>query len=70
MLGSIVGDFAGMPPLMKRLDRLAAREPNFAWHEYYLRLGSALFLHGDIVERDMNAEDLVLARRRKGASRG
>ena len=56
----VLGNHDHMPPLMQRLDRLADREPNFVWHEYLVRLGSAAFLHGDIVERDMGADDLAV----------
>jgi UDP-2,3-diacylglucosamine hydrolase len=65
----VLGNHDHMPPLMRRLDELAAREPNFAWHEYYLRIGSAVFLHGDIVDRDMDAKELALARRSRPHTR-
>jgi UDP-2,3-diacylglucosamine pyrophosphatase LpxH len=61
----ILGNHDHVPALMQRLDLLAAREPNFAWHEYYLRTGNAVFLHGDVVERDMDPEELALSRRNR-----
>lgn len=36
------------------LNRLAVTQPRFYWHEYFLRLGNALFLHGDCTHRPMN----------------
>jgi len=37
------------------LDDLAGEHPNFVWHEVSLRLGDALFLHGDCAHRRMDA---------------
>lgn len=61
----VLGNHDHVPALMKRLAKLAVREANFAWHEYCLRLGGAVFLHGDIVERDMDADQLAQARLRR-----
>ena len=37
--------------------------PNFHWHRYYVRLGSNLFMHGDVADReDHNAQSLAAAR--------
>ncbi len=33
---------------VERLDVLARSTPNLTWHPYYLRVGSTLFLHGDV----------------------
>lgn len=46
------------------LETLADALPNLEWHPYYVRLGTSLFLHGDVANRKMNAEDLE--RYRKG----
>ena len=39
-----------------------ARVPNLSWHRYYVRLGSSVFLHGDVADKTMNAEMLAEAR--------
>jgi UDP-2,3-diacylglucosamine hydrolase len=65
----VLGNHDHVPSWMRRLDELATRDPNFAWHEYYLRIGTAMFLHGDIVDRDMAAEELALARRSRPHTR-
>ena len=33
-----------------------------SWHRYYLRLGSSVFLHGDVADKTMNAQRLAEAR--------
>lgn len=43
---------------MEALEVFAEEHDNFAWSPYYLRLGSALFLHGDVTIRKMTAADL------------
>lgn len=40
------------------LDAFAAERPNFAWCPFYLRLGTSLFLHGDVANWKMSASDL------------
>lgn len=40
------------------LEELSERTPNFSWHPYYLRVGSTLFLHGDVANRKMNHRQL------------
>ncbi len=35
-------------PFIEHLDGLAADTPNFQWHPSHLRLGTVLFLHGDL----------------------
>ena len=44
---AVLGNHDHMPPLMRRLDCLADREPNFVWHEYLVRLGGAAMQFGD-----------------------
>jgi hypothetical protein len=49
------------------LDKLAEREgllPNLFWHQFYLRLGDHVFLHGDAAGRRMTPEKLVRLRSR------
>jgi UDP-2,3-diacylglucosamine pyrophosphatase LpxH len=47
-----------------RLGELKRRLPNFSWHRYYLRLGSNIFLHGDVADRKFTAARLAAARNR------
>lgn len=47
------------------IDRLAMAETgmaNLAWHRYYVRLGTSVFLHGDVADKEMNAQTLAEAR--------
>ncbi|NLX95927.1 MAG: hypothetical protein GXY83_07110 [Rhodopirellula sp.] len=49
------------------IDRLVNLEnaiPNLSWYPYYFRLGSNLFLHGDVADRVMSEEMLTHARSR------
>lgn len=49
------------------LDRLADFAPtldNFQWYPFYVRLGSAVFLHGDVAGRMMDARALCDSRQR------
>ena len=60
---------AGFP---ERLDSLTAALPRFHWHEYSLRLGATLFLHGDCTTRRMTGGELrqYRARWRRDSQRG
>ncbi len=40
------------------LEDLAKHTSNFSWHPYYLRVGSTLFLHGDVANRKMSHRQL------------
>ena len=47
------------------IDRLIELEPrvsNLSWHRYYVRLGSSVFLHGDVADKEMDARMLAEAR--------
>ena len=48
--------------LIDRLVELEKQVPNLSWHRYYVRLGSSVFLHGDVVGRRMDARRLAEAR--------
>jgi UDP-2,3-diacylglucosamine pyrophosphatase LpxH len=54
----VLGNHDHVQVFIDSLHELAHRTPNFAWHPYYLKLGPALFLHGDVSIRKMGAEDL------------
>jgi UDP-2,3-diacylglucosamine pyrophosphatase LpxH len=48
------------------IDRLAELEgllPNFSWYRYYMRLGSSVFLHGDVADRDHHDAKTLAAER-------
>lgn len=47
-----------------RLERLAQDASNLSLHPYYLRLGTSVFLHGDVATRAMGAAELEKERRR------
>lgn len=44
------------------LDQLQRDRANFAWHPYFLRHGTSLFLHGDVADRYSTPETLAAAR--------
>jgi UDP-2,3-diacylglucosamine pyrophosphatase LpxH len=48
--------------LIDRLDELDREVVNMSWHHYYLRLGSSVFLHGDVADKVMDARRLTEAR--------
>jgi UDP-2,3-diacylglucosamine pyrophosphatase LpxH len=45
-----------------RLVRLEKQVHNLSWHRYYLRLGSSVFIHGDVANKEMDARMLAEAR--------
>jgi len=47
-----------------RLAELVQNTDNMSWHRFYVRMGSNVFLHGDVAERKMTAEVLSYARSR------
>jgi UDP-2,3-diacylglucosamine hydrolase len=55
-----------------QLDHLAASLPQFKWHEYVLRLGTSIFLHGDCTHRPIQHHQLTDLREpwRKDERRG
>lgn len=44
--------------LIERLPQLAEEVANFDWHRFYIRLGDAVFVHGDVADRRMTAQML------------
>jgi len=50
--------------LIRRLALLEDQLPNLSWHRYYVRLGSSVFLHGDVAERRTDAAMLAASRSR------
>lgn len=57
---------------VERLDVLARKTPNLTWHPYYLRVGSTLFLHGDVAMWKLSqlGFEPYRARRRQHKKRG
>lgn len=60
----LLGNHDYHPELIDRLPGLAHEVPNFDWERYYLRLGDALFLHGDVADRKMTTARLEQRRLR------
>lgn len=58
----VLGNHDHMPVLMDRLEVLADSVPRFHWHPFHVRLGNALFLHGDAGQPGMTPERLVVYR--------
>lgn len=54
----VLGNHDHYQLFMDALDVFSAERVNFAWSPYYLRLGSALFVHGDVTIRKMSGTDL------------
>jgi UDP-2,3-diacylglucosamine hydrolase len=50
----IVGNHDCTAAFLEELSQLAEALPRFQWHEYLLRLGPALFFHGDCAHRQMD----------------
>lgn len=48
--------------LIDRLVRLEKQISNLSWYPFYVRLGTSVFLHGDVAERRMDARRLSKAR--------
>jgi UDP-2,3-diacylglucosamine pyrophosphatase LpxH len=49
--------------LIDALPELTEQLPNLAWHPFHLRLGSNIFLHGDVANSTMTVDDLANYRR-------
>lgn len=60
----VLGNHDDHPGLVSRLPALATRYANFYWDRFYLRMGNAVFLHGDAADPRMSAEHLRLRRDR------
>jgi UDP-2,3-diacylglucosamine hydrolase len=60
----VLGNHDYHQPFIDRLDKLQRRVGNLSWHRYYVRLGTSIFLHGDVADRKMSAQKLAAARSR------
>jgi UDP-2,3-diacylglucosamine hydrolase len=54
----IIGNHDCTVAFQRELSRFAAGQTRFQWHEYLLRLGPALFFHGDCAHRRMDRHGL------------
>lgn len=68
----LLGNHDCLLGFQRALTTLAARAPRFHWHAWQVRLGSALFLHGDCAEARIDALELQSRRDRweRGQRRG
>ena len=58
----LLGNHDGHQMFIDRLAELERATGNMSWHRFYFRIGSSVFLHGDVADRKMNAEELAKAR--------
>lgn len=58
----VLGNHDYHQALIDRLIDMEHRMSNFSWHRYYVRLGSSVFLHGDVADKKMDAQMLSEAR--------
>ena len=58
----VLGNHDYHQALIDRLVKLEEQVANLSWHRYYVRLGSSVFLHGDVADKTMNARMLTEAR--------
>jgi UDP-2,3-diacylglucosamine pyrophosphatase LpxH len=58
----VLGNHDYHQAFIDRLVELDRQVPNLSWHRYYVRLGSSVFLHGDVANKQMNARMLAEAR--------
>ncbi len=57
-----LGNHDAVQPFVDGLKKLSRRLPNLQWDEYFVRIGHALFLHGDAANSEMDLP--MLARER------
>jgi UDP-2,3-diacylglucosamine hydrolase len=60
----LLGNHDCYGPFVTRLAKLQDSAANFCWHPFVLRLGDSVFLHGDVADRSMDAEQLAHRRAR------
>jgi UDP-2,3-diacylglucosamine hydrolase len=58
----VLGNHDYHQAFIDQLEMLVQRVSNLAWHRFYLRLGSSIFLHGDVANREMDAQMLTESR--------
>lgn len=60
----VLGNHDHSPALIERLESLARSTSRFSWHPYHLRLGNAVFLHGDACNPGMTHQRLEAYRQK------
>ncbi len=60
----LLGNHDSHPDFVTELDRLAFQHANLEWQPHILRLGSCVFLHGDVIDGGLDHQSID-ARRRK-----
>ena len=58
----VLGNHDYHQALIDRLLDLEQQVTNLSWHRYYVRLGSSVFLHGDVADKEMDSRMLAEAR--------
>jgi UDP-2,3-diacylglucosamine pyrophosphatase LpxH len=58
----VLGNHDYHQALIDRLMDVEKHIANLSWHRYYVRLGSSVFLHGDVADKEMDARMLAEAR--------
>jgi UDP-2,3-diacylglucosamine pyrophosphatase LpxH len=58
----VLGNHDYHQALIDRLTDVEKHIANLSWHRYYVRLGSSVFLHGDVADKEMDARMLAEAR--------
>ncbi len=53
-----LGNHDHVPAFVTALEKACKRVPNLSWHPYFLRVGNAVFLHGDVAIRKMTQAEL------------
>jgi UDP-2,3-diacylglucosamine hydrolase len=65
----VLGNHDHLPEWTCALDELAGREPRFRWSPFHLRLGNAVFQHGDVSTPGIDPARLPQSRARFAQSR-
>jgi UDP-2,3-diacylglucosamine pyrophosphatase LpxH len=58
----VLGNHDYHQAFIDRLEVLESKLTNLSWHRYYVRLGSSIFLHGDVANKEMDARALAESR--------
>jgi len=58
----VLGNHDHVEHFIDELHEFAERTSNLEWHPYYVKMGDTLFLHGDVANRKMTAQDLTAYR--------
>lgn len=58
----VLGNHDYHQAFIDRLTELDREVSNLSWHRYYVRIGTSVFLHGDVAQRRMTARRLAESR--------